>query len=135
MALVRHKDTKPEIVVRRGLWSAGLRFRLHARDLPGSPDLVFRAARLAVFVHGCFWHRHPGCRSTRTPKTNVTFWETKFKANVLRDQLALEELHSLGWQTEVIWECEVPSWLWLSRIAKRLGKQLQSTPPGGRGSG
>ncbi|HYI83822.1 MAG TPA: very short patch repair endonuclease [Acetobacteraceae bacterium] len=122
MALVRHKNTKPERVVRRGLWAAGLRYRLHARSLPGKPDLVFPRARLAIFIHGCFWHRHEGCRGTRTPKTNVDFWKAKFSANVRRDQRVMEELEALGWRTVVIWECEIPGRNWLELIARLLGK-------------
>lgn len=85
MARVRHKDTKPEMMVRRTLHAAGVRYRLHAPELPGRPDIVIRGLRLAIFVHGCFWHRHEGCPHCRTPKSRVEFWEAKFSRNVERD--------------------------------------------------
>lgn len=132
MALVRHKDTKPELMVRRSLWGAGLRYRLHARDIPGRPDLVFRTARLAVFVHGCFWHRHEGCSLTRTPKSNIAFWTEKFRKNVERDQKTQQQLRELGWHVEVIWECEAKKGAWLDRIRFHTS---QATPPGGAGCG
>ena len=86
--------------------SFGLRYRLHRRDLPGNPDLVFLRHRLALFVHGCFWHRHPGCKRTTTPKSREDFWQDKFRRNIERDQEAVERLETLGWRVEVIWECE-----------------------------
>ncbi|KQT83117.1 endonuclease [Aurantimonas sp. Leaf443] len=106
MAKVRGKNTKPELVVRRALHALGLRFRLHRRDLPGRPDIVLPRHRLAIFVHGCFWHRHEGCRMASTPKTRRDFWEAKFEANVQRDRRNLETLQELGWRPEIVWECE-----------------------------
>lgn len=106
MARIRGKDTKPEMVVRRIAHRLGLRFRLHRRNLPGSPDLVFPGRRKVVFVHGCYWHRHPGCRLAYEPKSNIKFWAEKFAANVARDQKALKDLRNLGWDTLIIWECE-----------------------------
>ncbi|MER2218892.1 very short patch repair endonuclease [Methylobacterium brachiatum] len=106
MSRVRGANTKPELVVRRAVHALGYRFRLHRRDLPGSPDLVFPRLRLALFVHGCFWHRHQGCRRTTTPKTRVEFWANKFEANVRRDERVVAELQALGWRCETIWECE-----------------------------
>ncbi|MFK2878726.1 DNA mismatch endonuclease Vsr [Rhodanobacter hydrolyticus] len=106
MAGIRSKDTQPELIVRRVAHSMGLRFRLHRRDLPGSPDLVFPRWRLAVFVHGCFWHRHEGCRLAAQPKTRPEFWRQKFEANIRRDRGAIDQLTGLGWRVEVIWECE-----------------------------
>jgi DNA mismatch endonuclease (patch repair protein) len=84
----------------------GLRYRLHRKDLPGKPDLVFPRYHTVLFVHGCFWHRHPGCRKATTPKTDVEMWQAKFKRNVERDVANLRDLASLGWRTEVVWECE-----------------------------
>jgi DNA mismatch endonuclease (patch repair protein) len=107
MALVRSKDTKPELVVRRLTHRLGYRFRLHRRDLPGHPDLVFPSRRKVIFVHGCFWHRHPGCKATRVPKTRVEFWQRKFEDNVRRDAAAQEALAEAGWKVLVVWECEV----------------------------
>lgn len=105
MSGIRGKNTKPELLVRSHLHRKGLRFRLHA-SLPGKPDLVFPKYRTAVFVHGCFWHRHPDCRYTATPKANAEFWQTKFAANVKRDALAQEKLTALGWRVLVVWECQ-----------------------------
>ena len=106
MSRVRSKDTAPEMAVRKALHRVGFRFRLHRSDLPGKPDLVFPRYRLALFVHGCFWHRH-GCRRTTIPATNKRFWSEKFSRTVERDQRAATELDSLGWTTTVIWECQL----------------------------
>lgn len=106
MRAVRSRDTTPERRLRHLLWSAGHRYRLHA-DLPGRPDLVFRGARLAVFVHGCFWHGHPCPRGARAPKTNAAYWRAKIARNIARDEAALQALAALGWRAEVVWECEL----------------------------
>lgn len=106
MSRVRSKDTRPEMLLRRGLHSRGFRFRLHRRDLPGTPDLVFVALRAVIFVHGCFWHGH-GCRKSMLPTTRTEFWSSKIQANQVRDQLALQRLHSAGWRTLVVWECRI----------------------------
>jgi DNA mismatch endonuclease (patch repair protein) len=105
MAAIKGKNTRPEMALRSGLFALGLRFRLHARGLPGSPDLVFPKYRAVVFVHGCFWHRHLGCRFTTVPKSNAGFWAHKFSANVMRDEVAVSRLHELGWRVAVVWEC------------------------------
>ena len=102
MQAVRSRNTGPELAVRRFLHRAGYRFRLHMRSLPGSPDLVLNRYRTVMFVHGCFWHRHPGCRRTTTPKTRHSFWEAKFEANVKRDAAAVEALVTLGWRVVVV---------------------------------
>jgi DNA mismatch endonuclease (patch repair protein) len=109
MARVRGKDTKPELKVRKALHAAGLRFRLQANDLPGRPDIVFRSRRIAIFVHGCFWHRHskPDCKLTRTPQSRLEFWELKFAANIARDERNISALRGLGWTVLVVWECEL----------------------------
>jgi len=106
MARIRSRDTKPEIAVRRAAHAAGMRFRLHRKDLPGRPDIVFPSSRIALFVHGCFWHRHPQCRNCTEPKSRVEFWRAKFAANVQRDQRVCDELQQLGWLPLTIWECE-----------------------------
>lgn len=106
MAGIRARDTAPELSVRRIAHRMGLRFRLHRKDLPGRPDLVFSRHRLVVFVHGCFWHQHDGCRFAHVPKSRVAFWVDKFAKNVARDRRNIESLHDLGWRVGVIWECE-----------------------------
>ena len=105
MSAVRSANTTPELRLRRGLHARGLRFRLHRRDLPGSPDLVLPRFRAAVFVHGCFWHRHPGCPKAATPATRTDYWGPKFARNVERDAAAIAALRALGWRVAVVWEC------------------------------
>lgn len=109
MALVKGKNTSPELTVRRLLHRMGYRFRLHARDIPGRPDIVFRKRRKIIFVHGCFWHRHPepNCALARLPKSRHEFWLPKFAANVARDERVRAELAELGWDVLVVWECEL----------------------------
>lgn len=98
-------NTKPELVLRRALHRAGLRFRLHARDLPGRPDVVLPKHRVVILVHGCFWHRHDGCHWSSTPCSNQQFWTEKFSRNVERDLRTREQLHAAGWRVAVVWEC------------------------------
>lgn len=107
MARVKGKNTVPELKVRRIAHRMGLRFRLHRSDLPGKPDLVFPKHRLAVFVHGCFWHRHEGCSRATMPATRTAFWTQKFDATVERDARQLTELERLGWRVLVLWECDL----------------------------
>lgn len=106
MRSIRKKDTAPEMVVRRAAHAIGARYRLHRKDLPGCPDLVFPRQHLCIFVHGCFWHRHPGCRLASTPSSNVEFWKEKFIHNVDRDARKESELRVAGWRVEIVWECE-----------------------------
>lgn len=110
MSRVRSKDTTPEMVVRRLAHSLGYRFRLHRKDLAGTPDLVFPSRGKVVFVHGCFWHGHddPNCKRARTPKSRVEFWENKVKRNRARDASSIAALEDAGWQVLVVWECETP---------------------------
>lgn len=107
MQSVGSKDTAPELGLRKALHGRGWRYRLHCRNLPGTPDIVFRKAKVAVFVHGCFWHRHPGCSRSTSPKTREAFWAAKFRANVDRDRRKERELEASGWSTIVAWECEI----------------------------
>lgn len=109
MRLIRGRDTKPEWIVRRAFHAAGLRYRLHARDLPGRPDIVFRKARVVVFVHGCFWHQHPdpACRRARMPKSRRDFWEPKLLGNRSRDEAVRAKLEMAEWRVIEIWECEL----------------------------
>jgi DNA mismatch endonuclease, patch repair protein len=120
MAGVRQRDTKAECIVRRAAHALGLRFRVRNRDLPGSPDLANRARRWAVFVHGCFWHRHPGCSRTTTPKRNRSFWVAKFDANGARDRRVISALREMRFRTLIIWECEVLG----ARSRLRLNRRL-----------
>lgn len=106
MSGIRGKNTKPELIVRSFLHRAGLRFRLHAK-LPGKPDLVLPKYRTVVFVHGCFWHRHEGCRYATTPANNARFWREKFAGNVRRDARVKQELEELGWRVQAIWACQL----------------------------
>lgn len=106
MSGIRGKDTKPERIVRSFLHRAGLRFRLHAK-LPGKPDLVLPKYRTVVLVHGCFWHRHEGCRYATTPASNSAFWQEKFAANFRRDRKVEAELEAAGWRVCVIWSCQL----------------------------
>jgi DNA mismatch endonuclease (patch repair protein) len=107
MSRIRGRDSQPELALRRVLHRLGLRYRLHAKDLPGKPDLVFPRYKAAVFVHGCFWHRHEGCKIATTPKSNTSFWLEKFEKNVTRDSRVAAQLSALGWQVFVVWECEL----------------------------
>lgn len=106
MARVKCRNTKPEIRVRRAAHALGLRFRLHRRDLPGCPDLVLPKYRVVIFVHGCFWHRHPGCALARLPKSRLDFWVPKLEMNRARDLSNFERLKTLNWRPIVVWECE-----------------------------
>lgn len=105
MRAVKGRDTQPEMLVRRTAHALGYRFRLHVKDLPGSPDLVFPRFKKAIFVHGCFWHGHDCPRGARTPKANAEYWGAKIARNVARDERVRGELDALGWETLTIWEC------------------------------
>ncbi|MBO6603100.1 MAG: DNA mismatch endonuclease Vsr [Roseicyclus sp.] len=105
MASIRRRNTKPEMVVRQELHARGLRFRLDVRSLPGSPDIVLPKWRTTIFVHGCFWHRHAGCKYTSTPATRPDFWQAKFEANVRRDWSNEVALIEMGWKVAIVWEC------------------------------
>lgn len=107
MGLVRSKDTKPEVLVRKLTHSMGFRYRLHDSSLPGKPDLVFPGRRKIIFVHGCFWHRHGTCKNTRWPKSRLEFWKPKLERNRARDLSNRKALRKLGWRVLVIWECQI----------------------------
>jgi DNA mismatch endonuclease, patch repair protein len=119
MAGVRQRHTAPELLVRKVLHSLGLRFRLHKRDLPGSPDIVLQRWKTVILVHGCFWHRH-GCNRTTTPSTRSDFWLRKFERNVQRDRECVGKLRRLGWRVVVVWECETRQPIILHRRLRRL---------------
>ena len=105
MSGIRGKDTQPEMRIRRLLHGRGFRYRLHDRDLPGAPDLVLTRYRVAIFVHGCYWHRHPGCPYATTPTSRVEFWQRKFDQNVARDRNVIDQLLEADWRVIVVWEC------------------------------
>jgi DNA mismatch endonuclease (patch repair protein) len=107
MSRIRSKDTAPELLLRQLLHRCGYRFRLHRKGLPGKPDLAFPARRKVIFVHGCFWHQHPGCREGRVPGSRQDYWEPKLKRNLERDAAARAALKEQGWQALVLWECEL----------------------------
>lgn len=130
MAGIGGKDTAPELTVRRFLHREGFRFRLHRRDLPGRPDLVLARYGVAILVHGCFWHRHRGCRYATTPSSNREFWQAKFAQNVARDRCNLRDLRRLGWRPIVVWECSLsPSRL--SALARKIRKARSRGTQGG----
>src|ERR1700687_6114979 len=121
MYRVRSRNTGPEIAVRKISHRLGYRFRLHAKNLPGKPDLVFPKLKSVIFVHGCFWHRHVNCRKASTPKTRIVFWKSKFKRNVERDALTKRALKKMGWRVLTIWECQIKRKVSLeARISKFL---------------
>jgi len=125
MRAVRSRDTGPEMVVRRYLHAAGLRYRLHDRRLPGTPDIVFPSRRLALFVHGCFWHQHPGCPAAKRPQSKLDYWTRKLDRNVERDRKQHDELKAAGWKVMVIWECETKKKEALTALANSIKKTPQ----------
>lgn len=122
MGRVRGKDTKPELLVRRILHRNGYRFRLHAKVLPGKPDIVLAKHRTVVLVHGCFWHRHKGCSDATVPKSRTDFWIQKFTDNVKRDARNQAVLRKLGWTIIIVWECETAK---LDRLSDRLRREIE----------
>ena len=122
MSLVRYKDTKPEKLVRSLVHGMGYRYRLHTKKLPGCPDLVFRAKRKVIFVHGCFWHRHPRCGLARMPKSKLDFWKPKLEANRQRDLRNQAALRRRGWRILVIWECQLTN---IQKVADRVETFLE----------
>jgi len=123
MRTIRKKDTRPEIAVRRIVHALGYRFRLHRRDLPGTPDIVLPRHRKVILVHGCFWHQHANCRLSKLPRSRTSYWLPKLARNVQRDETALTALRQMGWKACVIWECEVAD---QGRLLKRLNRFLRS---------
>ena len=123
MARVKGKNSKPELTVRSQAHALGFRFRLHQRNLPGTPDLVFPRLKKVVFVHGCFWHRHAGCSRTTNPKTRAKYWKEKFLRNVRRDRSVLTAIADQGWEALVVWECETFDH---ERLSKKLKRYLSS---------
>ena len=124
MGRIRSTNTTPEIRVRSILHRLGYRFRLHSKNLPGRPDIVLPKWHHAIFVHGCFWHRHSSCKFCYTPKSRTEFWSAKFKGTIERDKLAEGALRSLGWHVTLVWECELDD---EDKLARKLGEAIQRT--------
>lgn len=124
MSRVRSKNTTPELKVRRLLHALGYRFRIHRRDLPGNPDIVLPSRKVAIFVHGCFWHRHPHCRKASIPSSNVAFWAEKFERNVSRDKKNRLLLMRLKWRVITIWECQTKDAERLSALVRRVAARI-----------
>jgi DNA mismatch endonuclease, patch repair protein len=123
MSSIRGKNTKPEISVRKLLHAMGYRFRLHRKDLPGKPDIVLPKYKKVVFVNGCFWHGHRGCKRAMTPKTRTEFWREKIQGNISRDRRNLRELEKVGYEAMTIWECEIKD---SETVSKKLDRFLKS---------
>lgn len=133
MSGIRAKNTKPEMLVRKILFAAGYRFRLHRRELPGAPDVVLPGRKVAIFVHGCFWHRHAGCGFATSPTTNAAFWHAKLSGNVERDARAIEALKETGWRVLVVWECATKgnSTEAVTDLARALSEWIEGNAPFG----
>ena len=129
MSRVRGKDTKPELVIRRLVWSLGYRYRLHSKKLPGRPDLVFPGRKKVIFIHGCFWHQHgEGCRQYRMPRSKLDFWLPKLEGNKQRDANNQQLLREMGWDYLVIWECQIKD---REEVSKRIVNFLEGKGEGG----
>jgi DNA mismatch endonuclease, patch repair protein len=124
MAAIRSRDTSPELTLRKALHALGLRYRINDRRLPGKPDIVLPRHRAVVFVHGCFWHRHEGCKIASKPKSNTVFWVDKFQKNVERDARSVRDLTTLGWRIFVIWECTLGSRRKVAEVAEALNRKI-----------
>ena len=132
MSNIRGKDTKPEMIVRKYLFSKGLRYRIHVRSLPGNPDIVLPKYRTVIFINGCFWHGHEGCKYYRLPKSNVEFWEAKISRNKARDRENEIKLKELGWRVIRIWECEIRNVSSREKNLERLYKNVIISNAGGQ---
>lgn len=131
MSGIRSRNTRPEMAVRHALFAAGFRFRLHRRDLPGVPDIVLPGRKVAVFVHGCFWHRHEGCRYAKLPATRPDFWKAKLDGNAERDMRTVRALQVMGWRVLIVWECAVRDAETLSALPTTLAAWITSDGPVG----
>ena len=125
MSRIKSRDTSPEVALRKVLHALGFRFRLDNRKLPGKPDIVLPRYKTAIFVHGCFWHRHSGCAKASSPKTRKAFWNAKFETNVARDARVKRKLRRLGWRVMTIWECDTGN---AERVADRLKRFMEEAP-------
>ena len=132
MSRIGGKNTKPEVLVRKALHAAGYRFRLHRKDLPGTPDIVLPGRRLAIFVNGCFWHGHQDCRLAKVPSTRTEFWAEKLRRNRERDQQAIDELRAKNWRVLVVWECFVRTTAKENALDKELSDWISNNQPYGQ---
>ena len=132
---IKGKHTKPEMIVRRALFAAGYRFRLHRRDLPGAPDVVLPGRKVAIFAHGCFWHMHAGCKNAKLPSTRPEFWRAKLEGNVRRDQRDIEALRANGWRVLVVWECATRDAATIARLSEALSLWIEGAETLGEISG
>jgi DNA mismatch endonuclease (patch repair protein) len=135
MSGIRGKDTKPELVTRRLLWSLGYRYRLHRRDLPGAPDIALAGRRVAIFVHGCFWHMHAGCKYAKLPATRPEFWRAKLEGNAARDRRDIAGVLAMGWRALTVWECATRQADGLERLPRELASWIEGTERIGEISG
>lgn len=126
MSGIKGKNSRPEIIIRKLLFAAGHRFRLHRKDLPGTPDIVLTSRKVAVFVHGCFWHMHTNCKYAKLPSTRQEFWQEKLAGNVKRDQKAIDALMSSGWRVLVVWECSTRNAAALALLRNTLVSWIES---------
>lgn len=125
MSGILGKNTKPEMIVRRALFAAGYRFRLHRRDLPGAPDIVLPGRKVAIFAHGCFWHMHSGCKNAKVPSTRPGFWRDKLHGNVARDMRAIDALLADGWRVLTVWECATRDQTVFDRLSESLAQWIE----------
>ncbi len=131
MSGIQGKNTKPEVLARRALHAAGYRFRVHRRDLPGTPDIVLPGRKVAIFAHGCFWHMHSGCKNAKLPSTRREFWRVKLEGNVSRDQRAIEALLADGWRVLIVWECVTRDPQSLACLSKLLSNWIRGSERAG----
>lgn len=124
MARIRSRDTRPELQVRHFLWASGFRYRLQGKALPGRPDIVLIRYKTVIFVHGCFWHGHAGCKQFKLPQTRTAFWEDKINRNRARDAAAITKLQAMGWQVIVVWECELAGQNGRARLVRLMAEIL-----------
>ncbi|MCI0348406.1 MAG: very short patch repair endonuclease [Acidobacteriales bacterium] len=127
MSRIRGKDTSPELIVRRLLHRMGYRFRLHVKDLPGKPDIVLPKYKTVIFVHGCFWHRHKGCKNCTTPTNRREWWLAKLNGNAARDKVHQRALRKLGWRSITVWECQAERETRMERLARKLADLVAAT--------
>lgn len=135
MSGIQGKNTKPELIVRRMLFASGYRFRLHRRDLPGAPDIAMPGRKVAIFVHGCFWHFHQGCRYAKMPATRSEFWKAKLDANVARDSRSIALLREMGWRSLCVWECSTRNPESFATLQERMRVWIDGDEPMGEISG